>query len=77
MTQAAINMVRKTHPDYVLAVNKITHYYDMKLVTFAVEKIGDLIVVFPTFVQSYNKRPLTLYENETAKSAHIGQKQTS
>ena len=67
MTKAAINMVRKTHPDYVLAISKITHYYDMKLVTFAVDKDGDLVVVFPTFVQSYNKRPLPLYEIETAK----------
>ena len=67
MTKAAINMVRKTHPDYVLAISKITHYYDMKLVTFAVDKEGDLVVVFPTFVQSYNKRPLSLYEIETAK----------
>ena len=25
------------------------------------------MVVFPTFVQSYNKRPLRLYEIETAK----------
>ena len=39
----------------------------MKLVTFAVDKEGDLIVVFPTFVQSYNKRPLSLYEIQTAK----------
>ena len=62
MTKTAINMVRKSHPDYVLAITKITHYYDMKLVTFAVDKEGDLIVVFPTFVQSYNKRPLSLYE---------------
>ena len=71
MTEAAIKMVRKTHPDYVLAINKITHYYDMKLVTFAVDKMGDLIVVFPTFIQSYNKRSLTLYKIETVKSAHI------
>ena len=67
MTKAAINMVRKIHSDYVLAISKITHYYDMKLVTFAVDKEGDLVVVFPTFVQSYNKKPLSLYEIETAK----------
>ena len=59
MTKAAINMVRKAHPDYVLVVSKITHYCDMKLVTFAVDKEGDPVVVFPTFVQSY--------EIETAK----------
>ena len=67
MTKTAINMVRKSHPDYVLAITKITYYYDMKLSTFAVDKEGDLIVVFPTFIQSYNKRPLSLYEIETAK----------
>ena len=67
MTKTAINMVRMSHPDYVLAITKITHYYDVKLVTFAVDKEGDLVMVFPTFVQSYNKRPLSLYEIETAK----------
>ena len=52
MTKTATNMVRKSHPDYVLAITNITHYYDMKFVTFAVDKEGDLIVVFPTFVHS-------------------------
>ena len=55
MTKAAINMVRKSHAGYVLTTTKMTHYYDMKLVTFAVDKEGD------------NKRPLSLYAIETAK----------
>ena len=59
-------MVQKGHPNYVLAVEHISHYRDMKLVTFAVDQhTHSLIVTFPVFVQDYRRPPLSLFEIET------------
>ena len=47
-------MVQKGHPNYALAVEHISHYRDMKLVTFAVDQqTHSLIVTFPVFIQDY------------------------
>ena len=67
MTQAALKLVQKENPDYVLAIRKLSDYYDMKLVTFAVDRDGDLVIVFPAFVQLFNRLPMSLYELETVK----------
>ena len=32
-----MDMVRRTHPDYELAVGHVTEYYDMTLGTFGVD----------------------------------------
>ena len=37
ITTNAINLVRKLHPDYVLAIDHVTAYNDMKLATFGVD----------------------------------------
>ena len=37
ITDNAINLVHKLHPDYVLAIDHVTAYYDMKLATFGVD----------------------------------------
>ena len=59
-------MVRKGHPDYALAAEHISHYRDMKLVTFAVDQqTHSLIVTFPVFIQDYRRPPLSLFEIET------------
>ena len=59
-------MVKKDYPDYVLAATHISHYRDMKLVTFAVDQeTHSLIVTFPAFVKSFKQPPLSLYEVET------------
>lgn len=66
ITDTVLNMVQKTHPEYVLALPQLTQYYDMKLVTFAVdEESHSLIVTFPVFIKTYHRNPLTLYEIET------------
>ena len=58
-------MVKRNYPDYVLAVKHISHYTDMKMVTFAVDQQAhSLIVAFPAFIKNY-KQPLSLYEVET------------
>ena len=52
--------------DYVLAAKHISHYRDMKMVTFAVDQQAhSLIVTFPAFIKNYKQPPLSLYEVET------------
>ena len=59
-------MVKRNYSDYVLAATHISHYRDMKMVTFAVDQqTHSLIVTFPTFIKSYKQPPLSLYEVET------------
>ena len=42
-------MIKKNYPDYELAANHISHYRDMELVTFSVDRVThSLIVTFPT-----------------------------
>ena len=54
-------MVQKEHPDYALAAEHISHYRDMKLVTFSVDQeTHSLMVTFPVFIQDYRRPPLSL-----------------
>ena len=67
ITANAIEMVRKMHPDYALAIEHITEYYDMKLATFGLDSDGNIVVAFPVFVKYHASEPKTLYEIETVK----------
>ena len=67
LAQQAITMIKQQHPDYKLALPHITDYYDMRLVTFALDEHGRLVIAFPIFVQDYKKEPMTLYQIETVK----------
>ena len=59
-------MVKKNYPDYVLAAKHISHYRDMKMVTFSVDQQAhSLILTFPAFIMNYKQPPLSLYEVET------------
>ena len=59
-------MVRLRYPDYELAANHISHYRDMELVTFSVDRIThSLVVTFPVFIKDYKQPPLSLLEIET------------
>ena len=59
-------MVRLRYPDYELAANHISHYRDMELVTFSVDRIThSLVVTFPVFIKDYKQPPLSLFEIET------------
>ena len=55
----------KTNPDYDIVIKRLHLYYDMKLVTFGIDKKRDLIIQFPIFVQPYTQQPLILYQIET------------
>ena len=65
-------MVKRNYPDYVLAATHISHYRDMKMVTFAVDQqTHSLIVTFPAFIKNYKQPPLSLYEIETVPAPII------
>ena len=67
LSQQAINMVKHSHPDYVLAFTHVTDYYDMPVVTFGRDDEDRLVVCFPIFLKEFNTQPLTLYQIETVK----------
>ena len=59
-------IVKRNYPDYVLAAKHISHYRDMKMVTFSVDQQAhSLILTFPAFIKNYKQPPLSLYEVET------------
>ena len=59
-------MVRMRYPDYELDASHISHYRDMELVTFSVDRIAhSLIVTFPVFIKDFKQPPLSLFEIET------------
>ena len=55
----------KTNPDYDIVVKRLHLYYNMKLVTFGIDRKRNLIIQFPVFVQPYTQQPLILYQLET------------
>ena len=58
--------MRTQYKGYTLALPSLSHMYDMKLVTFAVDQIEQsLIVSFPVFTREHTIRSLELYEIET------------
>ena len=59
-------MVKLSYPGYELAANHISHYRDMELVTFSVDRIAhSLVVTFPVFIKDFKQPPLSLFEIET------------
>ena len=59
-------MVKKNYPDYELAANHISHYKEMELVTFSVDRVvHSLIVTFPVFIKDFKQPPLSLFEIKT------------
>ena len=44
-------MLIKTNPDYDIAIKRLHLYYNMKLVTFRIDRKGNFIIQFPVFVQ--------------------------
>ena len=51
----------KTNPDYDIVLKRLHLYYDMKLVTFLIDRDRNLIIQFPVFMQPYTQQPLILY----------------
>ena len=65
--------IRKTSPDYDLVIKRLLLYYDMKLVTFGIDKDRNLIIQFPVFIQPYMQQPLILYQIESVPIPTIDQ----
>ena len=67
--QEILNSVKatqiKSNPDYDIVIKRLHLYYDMKLVTFGIDRDQNLIIQFPIFVQPYIQQPLILYQLET------------
>ena len=57
--------LQHTNPDYTLVLDRLHLYYDMKLVTFGIDKDMNLVIQFPLFIQPYTQKPLILYQLET------------
>ena len=45
-------------------IKRLHLYYDMKLVTFGIDRKRNLIIQFPIFVQPYTQQPLILKQLE-------------
>ena len=63
--QEVKQVLLKTNKNYGLVIKGMYKYYDMKLVTFGLDRNRNLIIQFPIFVQTYTQKPLTLYQVET------------
>ena len=63
--QEVKQVLLKTNKNYGLVIKGMYKYYDMKLVTFGIDRDRNLIIQFPLFVQPYTQKPLTLYQIET------------
>ena len=57
--------IRKTNPDYDIVIQKLYLYYDMKLITFGIDRDKHLVIQSPVFIQLYTQQPLILYQIET------------
>ena len=57
--------IAKSNKDYDLVLNRLYLYYDVKLVTFGIDKKRNLIIQFPVFLQPYTQNRLIMYQIET------------
>ena len=57
--------ITKSSKDYDLVLTRLYVYYDMKLVTFGIDKERNLIIQFPVFVQPYTQKRLIMYQIKT------------
>ena len=58
-------MFIKTNLHYDIVIKRLHLYYNMKLVTFGIDRKRNLIIQFLIFVQPYTQQPLILYQLET------------
>ena len=54
----------KSNPEYNIVIKRLHLYYDMKLVTFGIDKKRNHIIQFPIFMLPYTQQPLILYQIE-------------
>ena len=56
-----------------MVIKRLHIYYNIKLVTFGIDKDRNLIVQFPVFIQPYTQQLLILYQIETVSIPIIDQ----
>ena len=61
---AVKELLIKTNPEYDIVIKRLHLYYDMKLVTFGIDRKRNLIIQFSIFVQPYTQQPLIIYQLE-------------
>ena len=71
--RAVKTTIGKMNPDYYIVITRLHLYYDMKLATFGINRIKNLIIQFPVFIQPYTEQPLVLYQLETVPVPIIDQ----
>ena len=54
-----------TNSHYDILIKRPLLYYDMKLLTFGIDRDRYLIIQFPVLIQPYTQQPLILYQIET------------
>ena len=54
----------KSNPDYNMVIKRLHLFYNMKLVTFGIDRDQNLIIQFPVFIQPYTQQTLILYQLE-------------
>ena len=47
----------RTNPEYDIVIKRLHLYYNMKLVTFGIDRKRNLIIQFPILVQPYTQQP--------------------
>ena len=76
--QETLGKVQKTiwatNPDYHIVIKRLHLYYNMKLVTFGIDRDRNLIIQFPIFVQPYTQQPLNAVSNRNSTSSHCRSK---
>ena len=65
MLEAVKEASQSTNQDNDIFIQRLHLYYDMKLVTFGINRDQNLIIQFPVFIQPYTQQPLILYQIET------------
>ena len=55
----------KTNPEYDILIKRLHLHYNMKLVTFGIDRKRNLIIQFIIFMQPYTQQLLILYHLET------------
>ena len=71
--KAVRNIVGKTNSDYDLVIKRLYLYYDMKLITFGIDRDRNIIIQFPVFIQPYTQQLLILYQIEAVPVPIIDQ----
>ena len=64
----------KTYPDYDIVIKRLHIYYDMKLVTFGIDRNRNLIIQFPIFVATLYTTTINIIQTRNSSRTYCRQK---